>query len=84
MKEIRIFSNLDKLQLSQEVNDFIFNNKMHNKNVLCFPMRKPVGELKRERGGRPHTGRCCKYRDSGRVGGSRSLGKPEKAAAAIV
>ena len=26
MKEIRIFSNLNKLQLSQEVNDFICNN----------------------------------------------------------
>lgn len=47
-------------------------------------MRKPVGKLKRERGARPNTGRCCKYRDSDRVGGSRSLGKPEKAAAAIV
>ncbi|MBU5315372.1 hypothetical protein KQI30_03640 [Clostridium bornimense] len=28
MKEIRIFSNLNKLQLSQEVNDFICNNKI--------------------------------------------------------
>lgn len=28
MKEIRIFSNLNKLQLSQEVNDFIGNNKI--------------------------------------------------------
>ena len=28
MREIRIFSNLNKLQLSQEVNDFICNNKI--------------------------------------------------------
>ena len=28
MKEIRIFSNLNKLQLSQEDNDFICNNKI--------------------------------------------------------
>lgn len=32
MNEIRIFSNLDKLKLSQEVNDFISNNniKVHS------------------------------------------------------
>ena len=47
-------------------------------------MRKPVGKPKRERGAKPDTQRCCKYRDSDRVGESRSLGKPEKAAAAIV
>lgn len=33
MKEIRIFSNLDKLQLSQEVNDFICNNKIKIHNI---------------------------------------------------
>ena len=57
--------------------------RIHYKYILCLPTRKPFGRLKREWGANPRTQRCCKYRDSVRVGASRSLGKPEKAAAAI-
>lgn len=70
-------------EIQQICFDIPHNISYNGKNSCASAVRRSAAGLKWEWGAKPRTKRCCKYREVCFVGGSRSLGKPEKAGAYI-